>query len=150
MAWWSIDWELSWIFLCVEHQKKHMRNKTIYSLPWIATFWLPMRWFTQNFHPWLCHSRKLLANHHTRDETIIIHDKPYTILYFMASISTSNDFSLRKYHLSKLLLVMSQPAHARRDEKNWYTALATVILWSIHSQDWFWTYAQPMRDIVTK
>ena len=54
-----------WLFLaelCVQNIKWRVRNKTIYSLPWIRHLW------------------KLLANHLTRDQKIVIHGNSCIIL----------------------------------------------------------------------
>ena len=40
-----------------------------------------MRWFANDFHSWLRHSWKSLANHLTRDQKIVIHGNSCIILY---------------------------------------------------------------------
>ena len=60
-----------WLFVaerCVQDIKYRVRNKIIHSLPWITIFWSLMRWFANDFHSWLNHSWKSLANHPTRDQ----------------------------------------------------------------------------------
>ena len=52
----------------VQNIKQRVRNKIIHSLPWITIFWSLMRWFANDFHSWLRHSWKSLANHPTRDQ----------------------------------------------------------------------------------
>ena len=46
-------------------------------------FWSLVRWFANDFHSWLRHLWKSLANHPTRDQKIIIHGKPCIILYII-------------------------------------------------------------------
>ena len=45
----------------------------IHSLPWITNFGLLVMRFANDFHSWLRHTWKLLANRLTRDPKIIIH-----------------------------------------------------------------------------
>ena len=71
--------------LCVQDIKQRVRNKMIHSLPWITIFWSLMRWFANDFHSWLRHSWKSLANHLTRDQKIIIHGNSCIILYIQGS-----------------------------------------------------------------
>ena len=47
-----------------------------------------MRWFANDFHSWLRHSWKLLANHLTRDQKIVIHGNSCIILYLHDTYST--------------------------------------------------------------
>ena len=42
-----------------------------------------VKWFANNFHSWLRHSWKLLANRFTRDPKIVIHDNSCIILYIL-------------------------------------------------------------------
>ena len=46
-------------------------------------FWSLVIWFTNDFHSWLRHSWKILANHFTRDQTIVIHSNSCIILYII-------------------------------------------------------------------
>ena len=45
-----------------------------------------MRWFANDFHSWLRHSWKSLANHPTRDQKIIIHGNSCIILYIFERV----------------------------------------------------------------
>ena len=45
-----------------------------------------MRWFANDFHSWLRHSWKSLANHLTRDQKIVIHGNSCIILYIYKSL----------------------------------------------------------------
>ena len=59
-----------WLFLeklCVKDIKLRVRNKIIHSLPWITIFGSLVMRFTNDFHSWLRHSWKSLANRLTRD-----------------------------------------------------------------------------------
>ena len=53
--------------LCVQDIKLCVRNKIIHSLPWITIFGSLVMRFANNFHSWLRHSWKSLANRLTRD-----------------------------------------------------------------------------------
>ena len=48
-----------------------------------------MRWFANDFHSWLRHSWKSLANHLTRDQKIVIHGNSCIILYISEKLSSS-------------------------------------------------------------
>ena len=86
-----------WLFLaesCVQDIKECGRNKIIHSLPWITIFWSLVMRFANDFHSWLCHSWKSLANHLTRDRKIIIHGNSWIILYFLSVFCAG----FRKFH----------------------------------------------------
>ena len=73
-----------WLFLaelCVQDIKSHVRNKIIHSLLWITNFWSHVMWFAIDFHLWLSHSWKSLANHLTPGQKIFIHGNSCIILY---------------------------------------------------------------------
>ena len=53
----------------------------IHSLPWITIFGSLVMRFANNFHSWLRHSWKLLANRLTCDPKIVIHGNSCIILY---------------------------------------------------------------------
>ena len=53
------------------------------SLPWIIILGSLMMRFANDFHSWLRHSWKLLANRLTRDPEIVIHGNSCIILYFL-------------------------------------------------------------------
>ena len=83
------------------------KNITIHSSPWITIFWSLVRWFANDFHSWLRHSWKSLANHPPRDQKIVIHGNSCIILYyFLVFISswfsqllmTWNIFLLIQHH----------------------------------------------------
>ena len=60
-----------WLFVterCVQDIKYRVRNIIIHSLPWRTISWSLVRWFANDFHSWLRHSWKALANH-----SVIIH-----------------------------------------------------------------------------
>ena len=72
-----------WLFLeklCVKDIKLRVRNKIIHSLPWIRIFGSLVMRFTNDFHSWLRHSWKSLANRLTRDPKIVIHGNSCIIL----------------------------------------------------------------------
>ena len=73
-----------WFYIgivCSGHIKQSMRNKIIYSLPWITIFgWLLMR-FANDLHSWLRHSWQSLANRLTRDPKIVIQGNSCINLY---------------------------------------------------------------------
>ena len=69
--------------LCVQDIKKRVRNKIIHSLPWITIFGSLVMRFANDFHSWLCHSWKSLANHPTRDPKLVIHGNSCIILYIL-------------------------------------------------------------------
>ena len=78
-----------WLFLaelCVEDIKQRVRNKVIHSLPWITIFGSLVMRFANEFHSWLHHSWKSLANRLTRDPKIVIHGNSCIILYVYLSI----------------------------------------------------------------
>ena len=73
-----------WLFLeklCVKDMKLRVGNEIIHSLPWKTIFGSPVMRFTNDFHSWLRHSWRSLANHLTRDQKIVIHDNSCIILY---------------------------------------------------------------------
>ena len=73
-----------WLFLaelCGQDIKSHVRNKIIHSLLWITNFWSHVMWFAIDFHLWLSHSWKSLANHLTPGQKIFIHGNSCIILY---------------------------------------------------------------------
>ena len=79
------DW---WLFskkLCVKDIKLCVRNKIIHSLPWITIFGSLVMRFTNDFHSWLRHSWKSLANRLTRDPKIVIHGNSCIILYIFGA-----------------------------------------------------------------
>ena len=43
----------------------------MHELPWITIFGSRARWFANNFHSWLPHSWKLLANHITSNQKLL-------------------------------------------------------------------------------
>ena len=53
----------------------------MHSLPWITIFWSLVMRFVNDFHSWLRHSRKSLANRLTRDTKIVIHGNSCITLY---------------------------------------------------------------------
>ena len=53
----------------------------IHTLPWITIFGSLVTRFANDFHSWLRHSWKLLANRLTRDPKIVIHGNSCIILY---------------------------------------------------------------------
>ena len=70
-----------WLFLaelCVQDIKQRVRNKIIHPLPIFVS--RVMR-FANDFHSWLRHSWKSLANRLTRDTKIVIHGNSCIILY---------------------------------------------------------------------
>ena len=72
----NCDMSDRWLFseiLCVKDIKLRVRNKIIQSLPWITIFGSLVIRFTNDFHSWLRHSWKSLANRLTRDPKIVIH-----------------------------------------------------------------------------
>ena len=76
-----------WLFVAeryVQDIYQRVRNKKIYSLPWITIFGSLVRWFANDFHSWLRHSWKSLANYLTRDQNIVIHGNSCIILYVSA------------------------------------------------------------------
>ena len=75
------DWCLFLEKLCVKDIKLRVRNKIIHSLPGITIFGSLVRRFTNDFHSWLRHSWKSLANRLTRDPKIFIHGNSCIILY---------------------------------------------------------------------
>ena len=73
-----------WLFLaelCVQDIKQRVRNKIIHSLPWIMIFVSLVMRFANDFHSWLRHSWKSLANRLTRDTKIGIHGNSCILLY---------------------------------------------------------------------
>ena len=73
-----------WLFLkklCVKDIKLRVRNKMIHSLPWITIVGSLLRRFANDFHSWLRHSWKSLANRLNRDPKIVIHGNSCIILY---------------------------------------------------------------------
>ena len=75
-----------WLFLgelCVQDIKYRVRNKIIHSLPWITIFGSLVIRFANDFHSWLRHSWKPLANRLTRDPKIVIHGNSCIILYIL-------------------------------------------------------------------
>ena len=82
----NCDMSDRWLFLekmCVKDIKLRVRNKIIHSLPWITIFGSLVMRFTNDFHSWLRHSWKSLANRLTRDPKIVIHGNSCIILYFI-------------------------------------------------------------------
>ena len=80
----NCDMSDRWLFfekLCVKGIKLRVRNKIIHSLPWITIFGSLVMRFTNDFHSWLRHSWKSLANRLTRDPKIVIHGNSCIILY---------------------------------------------------------------------
>ena len=80
----NCDMSDRWLFLekmCVKDIKLRVRNKIIHSLPWITIFGSLVMRFTNDFHSWLRHSRKSLANRLNRDPKIVIHGNSCIILY---------------------------------------------------------------------
>ena len=80
----NCDMRYRWFFLeklYVKDIKLRVRNKIIHSLPWITIFESLVMRFTNDFHSWLCHSWKSLANRLTRDPQIVIHGNSCIILY---------------------------------------------------------------------
>ena len=82
----NCDMSDRWLFLekmSVKDIKLRVRNKITHSLPWITIFGSLVMRFTNDFHSWLRHSWKSLANRLTRDPKIVIHDDSCIILYIM-------------------------------------------------------------------
>ena len=78
-----------WLFLaelCVQNIKQRVRNKIIHSLPWITIFGSLVMRFANDFHSWLRHSWKSLANRLTRDPKIVIHGNSCIILYILHAL----------------------------------------------------------------
>ena len=75
------DWWLFLVELCVEDMKSWVRNKIIHSLPYITIFGSLVPRFANDFHSWLRHSWKSLANSLTHDLKIVIHGNSCIILY---------------------------------------------------------------------
>ena len=63
------------------HIKHRVRNKMIYSLPWITIFGSLLMRFANDLHSWLRHSGQSLANRLTRDPKIVIQGNSCINLY---------------------------------------------------------------------
>ena len=62
-----------------------------------------MRWFAKDFHSWLRHSWKSLANHLTHDQNIVIHGNSCIILYFHHNAdSMGNLFYFKSIHSDEI------------------------------------------------
>ena len=57
------------------------------SLPWITIFLVICEAICQDFHSWLRHSWKSLANHLTRDQKILMHGDSCIILYLLYNLA---------------------------------------------------------------
>ena len=83
--WWRLNAKLEKAVLTysgeMSDQLFSIRNKIIYSPLWIMIFWSQLKPFLNDFRPWLHHSWKSLMNCLTCNQKIIIHNKPYIILY---------------------------------------------------------------------
>ena len=64
-----------------------VRNKIIHSSPWITIFGSLVMRFANDFHSWLRHSWKSLANRLTRDPKIVIHGNSCIILYISNALA---------------------------------------------------------------
>ena len=88
------DW---WLFLgkmCGKDIKLRVKNKIIHSLPWIMIFGSLVMQFSNDFHSWLLHAWKSLANCLTRDPKIVIHGNSWIIFYIMWKSFPVSDWSL--------------------------------------------------------
>ena len=55
--------------------------RIMHELPWIMIFWSRVGWFANDFHEWLRHEWKSLANHLTSDQKIVIHGSEFYFLH---------------------------------------------------------------------
>ena len=83
------DWWLFLAELCVQHIEERVRNKIIHSLRWMMIFGSLVRLFANDFHSWLHHLWKSLANRLTCDPKIVIHGNSCIILYILIIIQLS-------------------------------------------------------------
>ena len=101
--------------LCVKDKKLHVRNKIIHSLPWITIFLSLVMGFTNDFHSWLHHSWKSLANRLTREPKIVIHGNSCIILYILMQNQPQLTLPLASLPLLPTGLILDlRPANERR------------------------------------
>ena len=94
-----------------------------------------MEWFANDFHSWLRHLWKLLANRLTRDPKIVIHGNLCIILY----ISTCNMYQYSLYPtLIGSVLLAANTVQALHDWCGVKIGQTGQTWW--HSRDWHWDF----------
>ena len=111
----------------------HVRSRIICSMPWIMIFGSFVKRFANDFHLWLHHSWKLLANRITNHHTII-HSNSCIIIYILHN-SISTGYSVCDNNVILIYLNLNAPTEHRANTKEYWYLYALIINWrSIQQQ----------------